>query len=73
MSASELEAMTDKQLQDFFEPMFNVTRPERVNRQENASRDKEEPRVYLSPAKIKAIKLLEAEGIDIGFIKKFRK
>lgn len=63
MDADALSKMSDDELKKHFEPMLNVTRPERqTSRPTNAAT----PRIieYVSPAKQKMLDLLKENGFD---------
>lgn len=70
-TAAQLEALSDKQLEEILKPHFPNTRPEMVVKKEKQSN---EPQLYLSPQKKAALAALEADGLDISFMKrKFKK
>jgi hypothetical protein len=63
MDASTLEKMSDEDLRKHFEPMLNVTRPER---QTSRPTNSNQPRIveYISPKKQAILDLLKNEGFD---------
>jgi hypothetical protein len=56
--------MTDEELTKYFEPFFNVTRPERAARVSGAKTPS------VSPEMQKKLKLLASMGIDVSLSKK---
>jgi hypothetical protein len=71
MDADTLAKMSDAELKNHFEPMLNVTRPERqpVRQSNNAPRIVE----YVSPAKKAVLDLLKMDGFDYMALKKKKK
>lgn len=64
MSADQLEKMTDKELEDYFRPFFNVTRPEQVARKSSGGQ------LILSPMQQKQFAEMEKLGIDTSGLRK---
>lgn len=69
-SAEQLEAMSDEELTRFFEPYFNITRPEQVTR---ARKTTAPPKVQMTPEMMKKINAAAALGIDLTGLGKKRK
>ncbi len=67
-TVDKLKALSNEDLTKILEPYFPKTRPELVKKARVESKQKELP-VYISPAKSKAMALLEEEGIDLSFLK----
>jgi len=69
MSATQLAAITDTQLLEWFEKegFLNVTRPERITQ---ARQKEQQPAMYFSPQKQAAFEKLRADGVDIDSILK---
>ncbi len=76
MSASELEAMTPQQLEEWCKPFFDVTRPDRVRtiRAKNPNKNTtSSSKNYMPPAKRKALDALLGLGIDLSDVKGFKR
>jgi len=71
MDAATLEKMSDEELKKHFEPMLDVTRPERQVKRESTNK----PKIveYISPQKQKMLDLLKEEGFDYLAIKRKKK
>lgn len=65
-TADKLKALSDEELDKVLRPYYTVTRPELIVRKEK----KEEPQMYLTPAKKEALALLQESGVDISFMKR---
>jgi len=63
-SAEKLKAMTDKELEEFFMPYFNVTRPEQAAKRVAVTV------AAVSPEMQQKLKLAASMGIDISALKK---
>jgi len=72
MDADTLAKMSDEELKKHFEPMLNVTRPDRApKRTGNSSGTKIVE--YISPQKQAVLDLLKGEGFDYMAIKRKKK
>lgn len=69
LTAEKLEALSAEELEAILKPYFNVTRPEQAKKEPNAAPKQKELPVYISPNKMKAIEMLEEEGIDFSFLR----
>lgn len=72
-SADELEKLSQKELEEFFAPYLNVTRPERVRQQrkDNGIAEDKLHTVFLAPGKVAALeKLKQITDIDLSFLQK---
>jgi uncharacterized membrane protein len=68
LTADQLEALSEKEKIEILSPYFNVTRPELVQ-QLAPARQQQKPVIQnLTPAKQKALALLQEEGVDLGFL-----
>lgn len=62
-NAAKLEAMSDEELLKHFEPMLNITRPERASL---AVVKQERELAKTNPKLLQGIKLAQELGIDLG-------
>lgn len=62
MDAETLSKMSDDELKKHFEPMLNVTRPDKAPKRQ--SNNKPQIIQYISPAKQAVLDLLKEEGFD---------
>jgi hypothetical protein len=72
MDADTLAKMSDEELKAHFEPMLNVTRPDRAPKRV-AGNSKPMIVQYISPQKQAMLDLLKEDGIDYLRIKGIRK
>jgi len=72
MDAEQLSKMSDEQLKAHFEPMLNVTRPDRAPKRV-AGNSKPVIIQYISPQKQAMLDLLKEGGVDYLKIKGIRK
>lgn len=73
LTADQLKALTDKQLDEILRPYYTVTRPELAPKPVKNSEPKQQE-LYISPEKRKALELLKESGIDCSFMdRKFKK
>jgi len=77
MSADQLEKMTDKELEEWCKPFFDVTRPDRVRaikaKNPNHNKSNSSSKNYMPPAKRKALDALLGLGIDLSDVKGFKR
>lgn len=76
MSADQLEKITDKELEDWCKPFFDVTRPDRVRAIKAKNPNHKSSNVsksYIPPAKKKALDALASLGIDLSDVKGFKR
>ena len=72
MDAEQLSKMSDEELKKHFEPMLNVTRPDRAPKR-NSSTSQPKIMQYISPQKQAVLNLLKGEGFDYLAIKRKKK
>jgi hypothetical protein len=70
MSADELEKMSDEELKKYFEPYFDVVRPERAKVLAPIVRATQS---YIPPAKRKALSKLASMDIDMDLFARKKK
>ena len=70
---STLQAMTDEQLLEHFKQYLCVTRPEQIRATREVSRPKQQPIIYISPAKKAALEMLQANGVDLSWMNNNKK
>ena len=77
MSADQLEKMTDKELEEWCKPFFDVTRPDRVRaikaKNPHKTNNSSSSKSYMPPAKRKALDALLGLGIDLSDVKGFKR
>lgn len=66
-TAEQLEKLSSEELLKHFEVYLKVTRPEFATK---PKQKQEQQKVYIPPNKMRALQMLEAEGVDMSFMKK---